>query len=349
MLFTMEPECQFRHAKDSNINRKYKHGCLPLRERHFTRQYPMTLLYHDNRFLHHETGNHPESAERLRSIHTMLEHTEATERCRSKSWKPLPADQLETVHSAEYLERLQLIARQGGGVVDADTVASEKSWDVACLAAGAVTDAVAEVIDGDENRALCLLRPPGHHALPDRGMGFCLLNNVALAAQIAINRHGLDRVLIVDWDVHHGNGTQDIFWRNEQVGFFSIHRWPFYPGSGEEQETGEGPGLGATRNLPVTMGTSRQDYLERFQGELEDFAARINPQLVLLSAGFDAHRLDPVGSLGLETEDYQPLTRQVMEIAQAYCDGRLVSALEGGYHVEALAQCVQVHLECLVE
>ena len=309
----------------------------------------MTLLYHDNRFLHHETGHHPESAERLRSIHTMLTQIEATERCQTKPWKPLPADQLEAVHGPAYLQLLQQVTGQGGGHIDTDTVASEESWDVACLAAGAVTDAVAEVIDGDETRALCLVRPPGHHALPDRGMGFCLLNNIALAAQVAIDRHGLDRVLVVDWDVHHGNGTQHIFWQNEQVGFLSIHRWPFYPGTGEEQETGAGAGLGTTRNIPVTMGTSRQDYLARFQHELEDFAARINPQLVLLSAGFDAHRLDPVGSLGLETEDYQPLTRQVMEIADAYCGGRLVSALEGGYHVEALAQCVQVHLECLVQ
>ena len=142
---------------------------------------------------------------------------------------------------------------------------------------------------------------------------------------------------------------QDIFWRDEQVGFLSIHRWPFYPGSGEATETGEGPGLGTTRNLPVTMGTSRQDYLDRFQQELEDFAARIHPQLVLLSAGFDAHRLDPVGSLGLETEDYRPLTRQVTQIADSYCSGRLVSMLEGGYHVEALAQCVSVHLDCLMQ
>jgi acetoin utilization deacetylase AcuC-like enzyme len=309
----------------------------------------MTLLYRDDRFLHHQTGNHPESADRIRSIHSMLDQHDASGRCRTNPWEPLPGEQLDAVHAAAYLQQLQQVTRQGGGLLDADTLASEQSWDVARLAAGAVTDAVRRVIDGDDPRALCLVRPPGHHALPDRAMGFCLLNNIALAARAAIDQHGLDRVLIVDWDVHHGNGTQDIFWRDEQVGFLSIHRWPFYPGSGEEQETGGGPGLGTTRNLPVTMGTSRKDYLARFQRELEDFAARVNPQLVLLSAGFDAHRLDPVGSLGLETEDYQPLTQSVMEIADSYCGGRLVSALEGGYHVEALADCVAVHLDCLMD
>jgi len=309
----------------------------------------MTLLYRDDRFVQHQTGNHPESEDRIRSIHAMLEKHDAVGRCQENPWEPVPHEVLTSVHSAAYLEQLEQVSRQGGGRLDTDTVASEQSWDVARLAAGAVTDAVRRVIDENDPRALCLLRPPGHHALPERAMGFCLLNNIALAARSAIDQHGLDRVLIVDWDVHHGNGSQDIFWRDEQVGFLSIHRWPFYPGSGEAAETGEGPGLGTTRNLPVTMGTSRQDYLARFQQELEDFAARINPQLVLLSAGFDAHRLDPVGSLDLETEDYLPLTRQVTRIADAYCNGRLVSMLEGGYHVEALARCVSVHLDCLME
>ncbi len=309
----------------------------------------MTLLYRDDRFLQHQTGNHPESADRIRSIHAMLDGHDATGRCHENPWEPEPEEELESVHREAYLKQLQQVTRQGGGRLDTDTVASEQSWDVARLAAGAVTDAVRRVINGNDPRALCLVRPPGHHALPERAMGFCLLNNIALAARSAIDQHGLDRVLIVDWDVHHGNGSQDIFWRDEQVGFLSIHRWPFYPGSGEAAETGEGPGLGTTRNLPVTMGTSRQDYLARFQQELEDFAARIHPQLILLSAGFDAHRLDPVGSLDLETEDFQPLTRQVTRIADAYCGGRLVSMLEGGYHVEALAQCVSVHLDCLME
>jgi acetoin utilization deacetylase AcuC-like enzyme len=309
----------------------------------------MTLLYRDDRFLQHQTGNHPESADRIQGIHAMLDKHDATKRCHENPWEPVPEEELESVHTEAYLKQFLQISRQGGGRLDADTVASEQSWDVARLAAGAVTDAVRRVIDGDDPRALCLVRPPGHHALPERAMGFCLLNNIALAARSAIDRHGLDRVLIVDWDVHHGNGSQDIFWRDEQVGFLSIHRWPFYPGSGEAAETGEGPGLGTTRNLPVTMGTSRQDYLARFQQELEDFAARINPQLVLLSAGFDAHRLDPVGSLDLETEDYRPLTRQVTQIADSYCGGRLVSMLEGGYHVEALAQSVSVHLDCLMQ
>src|SRR5262249_10544605 len=160
------------------------------------------------------------------------------------------------------------------------------------------------VLSGAAPRALCLVRPPGHHALPDSAMGFCQFNNIALAAAHALRQFGLSRVLIVDWDVHHGNGTQDIFYRSEQVYFFSAHRHPFYPGTGMAEETGSGPGLGTKFNLPVRFGTPRPGYLDRFQSMLEDAASRARPELVLISAGFDAHRADPVGSLGLETEDF---------------------------------------------
>jgi acetoin utilization deacetylase AcuC-like enzyme len=177
-----------------------------------------------------------------------------------------------------------------------------------------------------------------------RAMGFCLFNNVAIAARIAVDEFALDRVLIVDWDVHHGNGTQATFWEDPRVGFLSIHRWPFYPGTGLEDETGSGDGLGTTMNLPVPFGIPRQDYLSLFAAALERFAARIKPQMVFLSAGFDTHWRDPVGNLGLETEDFSPLTRLVLDCADTYAGGRLVSVLEGGYDPEALARCVQLHL-----
>ncbi|MBL8072667.1 MAG: histone deacetylase, partial [Nitrospira sp.] len=181
-----------------------------------------------------------------------------------------------------------------------------------------VCDAVDRVLKNESKHALCLVRPPGHHALKQEAMGFCLFNNVAIAAKVATAEHKLDKVLIVDWDVHHGNGTQDAFWTNERAGFLSIHRWPFYPGSGAGDETGSGAGLGATLNLPVEMGTSRSDYRARFRSELERFADRLRPQLVLLSAGFDSHRDDPVGSLGLETEDFGPLTEDVVAVAESH-------------------------------
>lgn len=308
----------------------------------------MTLLYRDNRFLLHDTGRHPECADRIRSIDTALGQGPLLEECTTAHWSPLGLEQVQHVHAGTYLRVLQQITAQGGGTVDPDTIVSPQSVETAQLAAGAVVDAVDQVITGNDSQALCLVRPPGHHALSDAGMGFCLFGNVALAARRALDHHQLDRVLIVDWDVHHGNGTQDIFWSDEQVGFFSIHRWPFYPGSGQEQETGQGPGLGMTRNLPVAMGTSRADYLVRFRQELERFTAKVQPQLIILSAGFDAHYLDPVGSLGLESADFAEMTRIVMALASSYCEGRLVSALEGGYHLEALAESVHIHLEELL-
>jgi acetoin utilization deacetylase AcuC-like enzyme len=179
-------------------------------------------------------------------------------------------------------------------------------------------------------------------------MGFCLINHAAVAAQAAINEFALDRLMVVDWDVHHGNGTQDIFYDDPRVAYFSIHRWPFYPGTGAADETGHGDGLGATKNLPVTFGTTRRDYLAKFGDELERFAVRMKPQLIVLSAGFDSHRADPIGSLGLETEDFGELTGIVQQVAAAHSSGRIVSLLEGGYNPPVLAECVKVHLDTLL-
>jgi acetoin utilization deacetylase AcuC-like enzyme len=308
----------------------------------------MALLYYDPIFLQHDTGDHPESADRIvpaaRRMNLLAMHLGLTR----PSWKPLALADVQLVHQPAYVESLRLACQSGGGQLDADTLVSPRSFDVALMAAGAAADAVDQVLHSEERRAFCLVRPPGHHALAGRAMGFCLLNNVALAARLAIAKHGLSRVLVVDWDVHHGNGTQDLFWEDEQVGFFSIHRYPFYPGSGAADETGSGPGLGTKSNVPVAFGTSRQEFHDKFQRALEDIAQRMKPELVLISAGFDAHRLDPIGSLGLESEDFGPLSRRVVEVAQQYAGGRVVSLLEGGYNPEAVAECVDVHLHELM-
>ena len=251
---------------------------------------------------------------------------------------------LALVHSLQYARELERFAQAGGGHIEADTLVSPRSYDVARLAAGAVVDAVTNVVRGEDRQALCLVRPPGHHALNDAPMGFCLFNNIAIGAAVATRRLGLDRVLVVDWDVHHGNGTQATFWADPQVGFLSIHRWPFYPGTGWKDETGTGDALGTTFNLPVEFGTPRTEYVRAFRDELERFAARVRPQLVLLSAGFDSHAADPVGSLGLEIEDFEPLSDVVLDVADTYAGGRLVSVLEGGYNPSILASCVEVHL-----
>ncbi|MFM7055591.1 MAG: histone deacetylase, partial [Planctomycetota bacterium] len=296
-----------------------------------------------------QTGSHPECPERLRAIDRHLRASGLHERAVHCAVKSADEADVLAVHYEDYLRELREFAAAGGGRIEADTVLSRGSTDAAWLAAGTATEAVRRVLAGDDRTALCLVRPPGHHALAAAPMGFCLLGNVAVAARAAIRRFGLNRVLVIDWDVHHGNGTQDLFYEDSQVGFFSAHRFPFYPGTGRRQETGSGDGLGTTFNLPVEYGTSRQEFLKSFHAMLSTAADRMQPELVIVSAGFDAHAEDPVGSLGLETEDFTELTRMVLDVATAHAQGRVVSVLEGGYHVERLAECVGVHLQTLLE
>jgi acetoin utilization deacetylase AcuC-like enzyme len=309
----------------------------------------MTLLYYDPRFLDHATGRHPERPQRLQQIVARLEKCGLMDECVRPHWQPATRARLERVHLPEHIDRVIDAAARGGGMLDPDTVVSAASADVAALAAGAACDAVDRVLRGEDRTALCLVRPPGHHALANHAMGFCLFNSVAVAARAATEEHALDRVLVVDWDVHHGNATQDMFYTDGRVGFFSAHRWPFYPGTGTVDETGAGDGLGANRNLPLAFGTPRAEYRARFLAELETFVARIRPQLVLISAGFDAHHADPVGSLGLEVEDFATLTQAVCDVAAVHAGGRVVSLLEGGYNPPVLAECVETHLRGLMK
>ena len=304
----------------------------------------MTLLYDDPCFLKHETGPEIERSERLRAISHRLQTTGLAAECKRPEWQPVSRRRLARVHSPAYIDSVVAVAKSGGGHIEQETTVSPASEHVARLAAGCVCDAGERLVRGEDTQALCLVRPPGHHAMFTHAMGFCLYNNVAIAAKAAIEELELDRVLIVDWDIHHGNGTQAVFWEDPQVGFLSIHRWPFYPGTGRADETGGGPGLGATVNLPIEHGTPRAEYLEIFFDALESFAAKIRPQLVLISAGFDSHRQDPIGDLGLETEDFIPLTNAVLDVADAFAGGRVISVLEGGYDPPILAECVEVHL-----
>jgi acetoin utilization deacetylase AcuC-like enzyme len=310
----------------------------------------MTLLITDPRFLRHDTGHHVETADRLRSITDRLHQAGLIEKCTPLPFEPIDEKDIERVHDHHVLAVIHKLMAEGGGYADADTVVSVESPAVAKLAAGAACAAVDAVLAAKDRNALCLVRPPGHHATPDRSMGFCLFNTIALAARHAIEDHKLSRILIIDWDVHHGNGTQDIFYADPRVMFLSIHRYGhgFYPGTGAAGETGTGKGLGFTRNVPLPFGTPRAQYFDEFSRAVEESAEKIKPELVLLSAGFDAHRLDPIGSLGLETEDYVRLTEKIVNIANAHCQGRLVSCLEGGYHLGALAEGVQAHLETLL-
>ncbi len=310
----------------------------------------MTLLYSDPLFLEHETGLHPERPDRLRAIVEQLHKTGLAARCRAGTYQPLAENDVAALHSASMIRRVKEAAQHGGGRLDPDTVVSAVSFQVGLAAAGVCCAAVDAVMSGQDRTALCLVRPPGHHATPDRSMGFCLFNNIALAAHHARSTHGVNRVLIVDWDVHHGNGTQDVFYVDPAVMFFSIHRYGmgFYPGTGAADETGSGPGLGWTLNVPLPYGTRRPDYRLAFEQALHRAAQLSKPELVLVSAGFDAHARDPIGSLGLEVDDFAALTRQVLDVARTHAGGRLVSCLEGGYDLTALAESVAAHVQELL-
>ena len=308
----------------------------------------MTLLYYAPEFLEHDTGAHPENAARILPTMRLLDQVAMHSKCACPSWPAASDEQLRRVHAEQYIHLVKKFAEEGGGYIEQDTVVSPRSHHVAAMAAGAVCDAVRRVFRGVEEHAFCLVRPPGHHALADAAMGFCLFNNVAVGARLAIDELGLDRVLIVDWDVHHGNGTQAIFWEDEQIGYFSIHRAPFYPGTGGADEIGAGVGRGMTHNVPVTFGTPRDEYLSMFASALERFANHVQPQLVLISAGFDSHRDDPIGGLGLESEDFATLSRIVLDLAATHAEGRVVSVLEGGYNPIALAESVEFHVHELL-
>ncbi len=304
-------------------------------------------LWKDDLFLAHDTGKHPESAERLRAVHAKIEASPVWAACEVQPLAKPDKALVERVHPALMVQAIERLCAKGGGRLDADTVASPRSGEVALTAAACAVAAVDAVVTGSFQRAMCLTRPPGHHAVVAKPMGFCLYNNVAIAAAHARQVLGIDRVLIVDWDVHHGNGTQDIFYDDGSVYFLSLHRSPFYPGTGDAYETGTGRGLGWTHNVPLAFGVSRQKYLDAFEKALARAIEQCRPQLILLSAGFDAHREDPVGSLGLEVEDFGTLTQQVIDASTVTAGGRIVSLLEGGYHVDRLAESVELHLRTL--
>jgi acetoin utilization deacetylase AcuC-like enzyme len=307
---------------------------------------PSVILFSDPLFTRHETGAHPETPRRLVRVVARLEQAGLMKICSRGTYVAATEEQIARVHVPLVAARAKAVATQGGGYLDNDTVVCPESFDVAKAAAGACMAAVDQVMRGPQTRALCLVRPPGHHATPTHSMGFCLFNNIALAAARARDEHGLTKILIVDWDVHHGNGTQDIFFADGGVGFLSIHRYGrgFYPGTGAADETGAGRGLGCIRNVPLAFGTSRKDYLESFKTAVTRLADQVKPELVLVSAGFDAHAADPIGSLGLDADDFADMTRFLIDVAATHAGGRLVSCLEGGYNLDALAECVSVHL-----
>lgn len=306
-----------------------------------------TALIHHPIYRKHDTGiGHPETARRYEVVMNALEND-------VKLWESLDISQAEpaakglilAAHTKEHFKRVENAFADGVENLDADTIISMHSFDAAMTAAGGACRAVDLVMAGKVKNAFCASRPPGHHATSEHAMGFCLFNNVAVAARYAQNKYQeIERVAIVDWDVHHGNGTQGIFFDDPTVFFFSMHQYPWYPGSGARGETGFGRGKDYTLNVPVKAKTAAKEQLRMFDNALNDIRRNFTPDLIIISAGFDAHESDPLGQLKLLDEDFVTMTRTVKKWANEVCKGRVVSCLEGGYNLETLGETVRNHV-----
>jgi acetoin utilization deacetylase AcuC-like enzyme len=307
------------------------------------------FVYHD-RFLDHDTGTgHPERPDRLRAIIDHLRKTSLWSKLHHPMIDPAPEESILIAHTQHHRRFVKETCERGIEVLDqGDTRVSRKSYEVALLAAGGVLAGVDAVMSGILKNVFCAVRPPGHHAGRDTAMGFCLFNNVAIGARYAQEKHGVEKVAIVDWDVHHGNGTQDIFYDDPTVLYISTHQYPFYPGTGARTETGEGKGLGYTLNIPMRANSGEKEYLEAFAEEIVPMLNIYRPHLLIISAGFDPHKDDPLGNINLTEESFRRITGMLMEIADKHCGGRLVSVLEGGYHLGALARSVEVHITTMM-
>ena len=302
----------------------------------------MTTTYcYDELYLKHTYPGHPESAGRLEAIMSGLKESKLMDRL---EWIPAQAateDEIARVHTRPYIQQVRRVAERGGGHLDPDTYVVAQSYQAALLAAGGLLALTRAVLDGQMKNGFALVRPPGHHALAGRGMGFCIFNNIAIAAQDALARDDVERVMIVDFDVHHGNGTQDAFEAAPDVLFISTHQYPYYPGTGRVEETGRGAGKGTIVNVPLPAGTGDTGYAQIFQEIIWPLAHRYDPQLALVSAGFDAHWTDPLAMMGLSLPGYAQMARELVSMADELCDGRLVFTLEGGYDPVVLSNGVQ--------
>ncbi len=306
------------------------------------------VIYYSEAFLKHETGTHPENKDRViyardYLLKTLGARVEWREPSRA-GW-----EHIELVHTERYLTYLRSLNRTVPTALDPDTIFSPGSLDAALTAAGAVIDGVDRVVESENVTAFCLVRPPGHHALPDRAMGFCIFNNVAIGARYALDQRGLHRVAIIDIDVHHGNGTQEIFCEDADVLYASIHQYPFYPGTGRQEESGVDAGSGKTVNVPLPGGSGREEYLEALTKIILPAVEEHKPDLIMISAGFDAHHLDPIGGMALDEDAYYAISVEIKKSALAISRGRIVSVLEGGYHIDALARSIEAHLKALAD
>jgi acetoin utilization deacetylase AcuC-like enzyme len=309
---------------------------------------PTGWVFHPD-YLKHDSGmGHPESKERLSALVEHLEKKGLLGQLKSIQPHPAPVEQVAAVHDSSYINRVETMCENGGGMLDPDTQVGSESYRAARLAAGGVMAAADAVMSKRVKNAFCAVRPPGHHADRGKAMGFCIFNNVAVGAKYVQNKWGLKKVLIVDWDVHHGNGTQSIFWDDPTVFYFSTHQFPYYPGTGSENEVGGGEGEGFTFNMPMYAGSGDLEYVEAFENIFYPLAAKFAPDFIFISAGFDGHEDDPLASISLSESGFKKLTQVIVKLASESCEGRLVSVLEGGYNLKSLSMSVEKHIRVLM-
>jgi acetoin utilization deacetylase AcuC-like enzyme len=288
----------------------------------------------------HDTGSHPENQSRLTAIYQRLTRENLLEERPIYYAEPVEPERVYSVHERSIVEQVRELSARGGGAIDGDTLVEAGSWPTALASVGAAIQAVELVLSRTHLRAFSMARPPGHHAERSRQMGFCLFNNVAIAAHYALQAHGLNRIAILDWDVHHGNGTQDIFYGSSKVFFCSIHQWPLFPGTGLEHETGSGDGVGYTLNIPLLAGSGDAAYLSVIDDVVAPTFYQFDPELIIVSAGFDAHRDDPLAMMAVSEHGFRRMTERVCRWAQELTNGQLVLVLEGGYNLRALSESV---------
>ena len=308
---------------------------------------PVAFVFHDDCLEHSNGPGHPERPERIRAIREHLARRGLLERLLVLRPDLAPIERIARVHEPAHIEAIRRACERAPVQLDPDTAVSSGSWRAALLSAGGALAACDAVATGRARSAFVCTRPPGHHAEAGRAMGFCLFNNIAIAARHLQDRHGLGRVLIVDWDVHHGNGTQNLFEADPTVFYFSTHQFPFYPGTGSARDTGSGRGAGFTLNYPLPAGSGDAEYIEVFQTVLRPEIDRVQPEAILISAGFDGHRDDPLAGMNLTEKGYAAMTSILREAAERHCGGRIVSLLEGGYDLNALQASVEAHLLAL--
>ena len=306
-----------------------------------------TALIHHPIYEKHDTGyGHPEMPERYRVVIDAIKSDEELGKALVEiTPDKAPQGIVQAAHTKEHFRRVEEAFANGLHRLDADTTISMQSFDASLFAAGGAVAAVDAVMQGAAKNAFVAVRPPGHHATAEHAMGFCIFNNVAVAARYAQNKYKeIDRVAVIDWDVHHGNGTQGIFYSDPTIFFFSMHQYPWYPGTGSRGETGQGKGLGATLNVPLKAFTPASEQRRSFEAAISDIASKMRPDLIFISAGFDAHETDPLGQLQLEDTDFTSMTETVMQWADDACEGRVVSCLEGGYNLETLGETARSHV-----